>query len=115
MTAPIAGGAGFLPATGGRSFSATSPGDAQPIRAAAGLLPATLRSSEYGLESQEGRRLRHRRPSVKSSRPGRGGQARANIVQAAGKVKDAFKGLTGGLRKEPIASFRFAVPPGFRQ
>jgi hypothetical protein len=114
MTAPIASGAGFLPATGGRSFSATSPGDAQ-VRAAAGTLSATLRSAEYGLESQEGRRLRHRRPLVKSSRPGRAGQARANIVQAAGKVKDAFKGLTGGLRKEPVASFRFAVPPGFRQ
>ena len=41
MKAPIASGAGFLPATGGRSFGAE-------VRAAAGVLSAELRSSEYG-------------------------------------------------------------------
>ena len=38
------------------------------------------------------------------------GRARANIVQAAGKVKGRLQGLTGGLCKEPTTSFRFAVP-----
>lgn len=47
MKAPIASGAGFLPATGGRSFGAATPGGAE-VRAAAGVLSAELRSSEYG-------------------------------------------------------------------
>jgi hypothetical protein len=89
MRAPIASGAGFLPATGGRSCGAIRPGDAE-VRAAAGVLSVKLRSSEYGLESREGRRLCHRKPPVNGLRPA--GQARANVVQAAGKVKDSFKG-----------------------
>jgi len=89
MRAPIASGAGFLPATGGRFFGATSPGDAA-VRAAAGVLSARLRSPEYSLESQEGRRLCLRGPPVNGSRPGRPGQR--TVVQAAGRVKDAFQG-----------------------
>lgn len=107
MRAPIASGAGFLPATGGRSFGATSPGDAE-VRAAAGVLSAKLRSPGYGLESQEGRRLRLRRPPVNGSRPGRLGQHRAGRRQGQGRLA----GLAGGLCKEPITSFRFAVPQG---
>ena len=107
MRAPIASGSGFLPATGGRSFDATSPGDAE-VRAAAGVPSAKLRSSEYGLESEEGRRLRHRRPPVKGSRPRRlgRGQRGAGRRQSQGRLP----GLTGGLCKEPIPLFRFAVP-----
>jgi hypothetical protein len=89
MRAPIASGASLLPATGGRSCGAVTAGDAE-VRAAAGVLSVKLRSSEYGLESREGRRLRHRKPPVKGLRPGRPGQG--NVVQAAGKVNDAFKG-----------------------
>jgi hypothetical protein len=106
MKAPTASGAGFLPATGGRSFGATSPGEAE-VTAAAGVLSAKLRSPEYGLESQEGRRLRLRRPPVNGSRPGRPGQHRAGRRQGQGRLQ----GLTGGLCKEPIPLFRFAVPP----
>jgi hypothetical protein len=89
MRAPIASGAGFLPATGGRFFGATSPGDAA-VRATAGVLSARLRSPEHGLESQEGRRLRLRGPPVNGSRPARPGQG--TVVQAAGRVKGAFQG-----------------------
>jgi hypothetical protein len=89
MRAPIASGAGFLPATGGRFLGATSPGDAA-VRAAAGVLPARLRSPEHGLGRQEGRRLRLRGPPVNGSRPGRPGQR--TVGRAAGRVKDAFQG-----------------------
>jgi hypothetical protein len=47
MKAPVASGAGYLLATGARFFGATTPGDAE-VRAAAGVLSAKLRSSEYG-------------------------------------------------------------------
>jgi len=108
MKAPIASGAGFLPATGGRSLGATTPGAAE-VRVAAAVLSAKLRSSEYGLESWEGRRLRHRKPPVKRSRPARPGQDqhRAGRRQSQGRLQ----GLTGGQCKEPITSFRFVVPP----
>jgi len=111
MRASVASRAGFLPAMGGRSFGATTPGDAE-VRAAAGVLSAKLRSSQYGLESQDGRRLRHRRLPVKGSMPGRPGQA--NIVQAAGKVKGAFKGWPVACARNRL--HRFVLPsPGFRQ
>ena len=47
MKAPIASGAGFLPATDGRFLGATTPGDAE-VRVAAGVQRAELRSAEYG-------------------------------------------------------------------
>jgi hypothetical protein len=107
MRAPIASGAGFPPAKGGRSCGAIRPGDAE-VRAAVGVLSAKLRSSEYGLESQEGRRLCHRKPPVNGLRPA--GQARANVVQTAGKSQGRLQGLTMARARDPIKPFRFAVP-----
>lgn len=103
MKAPIVSGAGFLLATGGRLFGATTLGDAE-VRAAAGVLSAKLRSPEYGLESQEGRRLRLRKPPVKGS--GRPGQHRAGRRQSQGRLQER----TGGLCKEPIPLFRLQFP-----
>ncbi len=107
MKAPIASRAGFLPATGGRSFGATTPGD-DGFRAAAGVLSARLRSSEHGLESREDLRLHLRKLSVKGSRLGRPGQGRhrAGRSQSQGRLQ----GLTGGLCKEPIIPFRLQFP-----
>lgn len=107
MKAPIVSGAGFLLATGGRFFGATTLGDAE-VRAAAGVLSAKLRPPEYGLESQEGRRLRLRKPPVKAQ------VGQANIVQAAGKVRDAFKSVPVACARNPFHCF-VCSSPGFRQ
>jgi hypothetical protein len=112
MRAAIASGASFLPATDGRSCGAVTAGDAE-VRAAVGVVSAKLRSPGYGLESQEGRRLCHRKPPVKGLRPARARHGQRGAGRWQSQLR--LQGLTGRLCKGPDYTVSFCSSPRFRQ